>query len=132
MRRLILSVLVLTSSAGLLAAASTASFGDLRREAIRAVSACRNMATVSGQRDGLAADVETESTAVKEGTSGRIAVVRERLDVIDGKVGELERKHAELRELSASLQASAASMNEGRPAPVSAEEPAPASGEAQR
>ncbi len=89
------------------ALASTAAYGTLRREAIKAVSACRNMSTVSRQIVDLAADVGKESTAVKEGTSGRIAVVRERLVVIDGKVGELERKQAELKELATSIQASA-------------------------
>ena len=90
------------------------------------------MATVSGQLGGLAADVEKESKAVREGTSGRIAVVRERLDVIDGKVGELERKHSELQELSTSIQTSAVAMKEGAPAQVNVTEPAPTSGEAQR
>jgi len=118
MRRLLLCAVAVVLVAGL-AAASTASFGDLRREAIRAVSACRNMATVCKQLDGLAADVQTESKAVGEGTSGRIAVVRERLEVIDGKVGELERKHAELQEIGASIQAMAASMKAGA-APVTA------------
>jgi len=129
MRRLILCCVAIVLAAGSLAAASTASFGDLRREAIRAVSACRNMATVSGQLDGLAADVETESKAVGEGSSGRIAVVRERLEVIDGKVGELERKHAELKELSASIQTSAKGLKEGVAEPAAAAEPSTPSGE---
>ncbi len=89
------------------AVASTAAYGTLRREAIKAVSACRNMSTVSKQIGDLAEDVGKESTAVKEGTSGRIAVIRERLVVLDGKVGELERKQVELRDLAASIQGSA-------------------------
>lgn len=96
-----------------LGAASTAAFGDLRRQAIKAVSACRNMSTVSGQINDLAIEVAKESKAVREGTSGRIAVVRERLDVLDGKVGELERKHAELTELAASMATSAEQLKSG-------------------
>lgn len=95
------------------ALASTAAYGTLRREAIKAVSACRNMSTVSKQVGDLAADVGKESTAVKDGTSGRIAVIRERLVVLDGKVGELERKQAELKELAASIQGSAKELKAG-------------------
>ena len=120
----ILVVLLLAAPAAA-ALASTAAYGTLRREAIKAVSACRNMSTVSRQIVDLAADVGKESTAVKEGTSGRIAVVRERLVVIDGKVGELERKQAELKELAASIQASAEELKAGGtagPEPATASE----------
>ena len=96
------------------AVASTAAYGTLRREAIKAVSACRNMSTVSKQVGVLATEVGKESTAVKEGTSGRIAVIRERLIVLDGKLGELERKQVELTDLAASIQASTAELKGGK------------------
>jgi hypothetical protein len=102
-----LLVVVMLAFPAAAALASTAAYGTLRREAIKAVSACRNMSTVSRQIGDLAADVGKESTAVKEGTSGRIAVIRERLVVLDGKVGELERKQVELRDLAVSIQGSA-------------------------
>jgi len=111
-----LLVVVMLAVPAFAALASTAAYGTLRREAIKAVSACRNMSTVSKQVGDLAADVGKESTAVKKGTSGRIAVVRERLVVLDGKVGELERKQAELEELAASIQVSVGELKgEGVP-----------------
>lgn len=121
MRRLIPITLALAMVLlpAILAAAGTAAFGPLRRQAIKAVSACRNMATVSRQLDGLAEEVGTESKAVEEGTRGRIAVIRERLQVVDGKVGELERKTAELTEYAAAMQKHAAELAE-QPAPAAA------------
>lgn len=107
-----------------LAVAGTAAFGPLRREAIKSVSACRNMATVSRQLDGLAAEVGEESKAVQEGTRGRIAVIRERLQVVDGKVGELERKTAELSEHAAAMQKHAAELAETPAAPAADAKPA--------
>jgi hypothetical protein len=104
-----LLIVVLLAVPALMATAA-ASFGTLRREAIQAVGACRNMATVSGQLGELTAEVSKEAIAIQEGTPGRIAVIRERLEVIDGKVGELERKVGELGDLGASMQVAASEM----------------------
>ena len=65
----------------------------------------------------LGADVETESQAIQAGTSGRIAVIRERLDVIDGKVGEMERKVGELQQTAADLKTSTAELKAGLATP---------------
>jgi hypothetical protein len=119
MRRMIPITLVLAMVLlpAILASAGPAAFGPLRRQAIKAVSACRNMATVSRQLDGLAEEVGTESKAVEEGTRGRIAVIRERLEVVGGKVGELERKTAELTEYAAAMQKHAKELSE-QPSPA--------------
>ncbi len=103
-------VIALAAVVPLAAVAGTAAYGTLRRDAIKAVNACRNMATVSGQIDGLAGDLQTEARSIREGTPGRIAVVRERLEVLDGKVGELERKNAELAELASAITAAAGEL----------------------
>ena len=106
----------------LAAAASTAAYGTLRRDAIQAVSVCRNVATVTRQLDGRAEDVVDESKTLQTGSLGRIAVVQKRLDVMGGKVDELERKTAELHELSQKMKASAVELQQG----LEADQPTPA------
>lgn len=107
-----LLIAALLTIPALIAVAGTASFGTLRREAIQAVGACRNMATVSGQLTELTAEISKEAVAIQEGTPGRIAVIRERLEVVDGKVGELERKVTDLKDLGTSMSAAAKEMSE--------------------
>ena len=115
MRRVIsgLTILLLLILPAALAVAGTAAYGTARRQAVQAVNACRNLATVSRQVDKLAADVQTEAQAIQGGTSGRIAVVRERLATIDGKVGEMERKVEELKQTTADLKTSTAELKDG-------------------
>jgi hypothetical protein len=113
----ILLISLLLTLPAALAVAGTAAYGTARRQAIQAVNACRNLATVSRQLDKLAADVETESQAIQAGTSGRIAVIRERLGVIDGKVGEMERKVGELQQTAADLKTSTAELEAGIASP---------------
>ncbi len=120
-----LLIAALVAVPALIALAGTASFGTLRREAIQAVGACRNMATVSGQLGELTAEVSKEAVAIQEGTPGRIAVIRERLEVVDGKVGELERKHTELKDLGVSMSAAAKEMSDAHAADKAAAPAAP-------
>ncbi len=115
----VLAGLLLMSTAA--AAASTAAYGTLRRDAIQAVSVCRNLSTVTRQLDGLAEDVVDESKTLQTGALGRIAVVQKRLDVIDGKVDELERKSTELHELSQKMKDSALELQKS----LEADQPTP-------
>ena len=111
------TILALVLLPAVLATAGTAAYGTARRQAIQAVNCCRNLATVSRQVDQLAADVQTEAEAIGGGSSGRIAVVRVRLETLDGKVGEMERKVEELRQTAADLKTSTQQLKDESAAP---------------